>query len=115
MFRTVPLSIIRCFSLYTQQWYISYRFADSKSVNIAVCTVKTTDDGQRNCPKHVEFYSKNKFDKLVHLVGFIIRTLLCYCLWSLQYHFIFLICKVFQYLFFWSFIVILISFLLDSS
>ena len=29
MFRTVPLSIIRSFSLYTQQWYISYRFADS--------------------------------------------------------------------------------------
>ena len=26
-----------------------------------------------NCPKHVEFYSKNKFEKLVHLVGFIIR------------------------------------------
>jgi len=25
------------------------------------------------CPKHVEFYSKNKFEKLVHLVGFIIR------------------------------------------
>ena len=38
-----------------------------------MCTVKTPDDGQRNCPKHVEFYSKNKFDKLVHLVGFIIR------------------------------------------
>jgi len=33
----------------------------------------TADDGQRNCPKHVEFYSKNKFEKLVHLVGFIIR------------------------------------------
>src|SRR5215475_12276995 len=29
MFRTVPLSIIRSFSLYTQQWYMSYRFADS--------------------------------------------------------------------------------------
>jgi len=29
MFRTVPLSIIRSFSLYTQQWYKSYRFADS--------------------------------------------------------------------------------------
>jgi len=28
MFRTVPLSIIRSFSLYTQQWYVSYRFAD---------------------------------------------------------------------------------------
>jgi len=34
---------------------------------------KTPDDGQRNCPKHVEFYSKTKFEKLVHLVGFIIR------------------------------------------
>jgi len=34
---------------------------------------KTPDDGQRNCPKHVEFYSKNKFEKLVHLAGFIIR------------------------------------------
>ena len=29
MFRTVPLSVIRNFSLYTQQWYMSYRFADS--------------------------------------------------------------------------------------
>ena len=29
MFRTVPLSIIRSFSLYTQQRYMSYRFADS--------------------------------------------------------------------------------------
>ena len=30
------------------------------------------DDGQKTCLKHVEFYSKNKFEKLVHLVGFII-------------------------------------------
>jgi len=29
---------------------------------IAVCTVKTPDDGQRNSPKHVEFYSNNKFE-----------------------------------------------------
>jgi len=29
MFRTVPLSISRSFSLYTQQWYMSYRSADS--------------------------------------------------------------------------------------
>ena len=29
--------------------------------------------GQRNCPKHVEFYFKNKFGKLMELVGFIIR------------------------------------------
>jgi len=34
---------------------------------------KTADYGQRNCPKHVDFYSKNKFEKLVHLFGFIIR------------------------------------------
>ena len=33
----------------------------------------TPDDGQRNCPKHVEFYSKNKFEELVHIAGFIIR------------------------------------------
>ena len=34
---------------------------------------KTPNDGQRNCPKHVEFYSKNQFEKLVYLVGFVIR------------------------------------------
>jgi len=41
---------------------------------IPVCTVKTLDDGQRNCSKHVEFCSKNKFEKLMHLVDFIIRN-----------------------------------------
>jgi len=46
MFRAVHLSVIRSFSLYTQQWYMSHQ---------------------------QEFYSKNKFEKLVHLVGFIIR------------------------------------------
>ena len=59
MFRTVPLSIIMSFSLYTQQWYVSYRFIDSlragpgrncssvlvllascMTYTIAVCTVK---------------------------------------------------------------------------
>jgi hypothetical protein len=34
---------------------------------------KAPDDGLRNCPKHAEFYFKNKFEKLVHLVGFIVR------------------------------------------
>jgi len=28
MFWTVPLSIIKIFSLYTQQWHLSYRIAD---------------------------------------------------------------------------------------
>ena len=41
---------------------------------IAVCTVKNPDDGQRNCPKHLEFHYKNKFEKLLYLVGFIIRN-----------------------------------------
>jgi len=110
MFRTVPVSIIRSFSLYTQQWYMSYRFAVSlragsgrnwfgstaagvqqqnqtssvliklascqqtcMTYTIALFIVKTPDDGHRNCPKRVEFYSKNKFENLVHLVGFIVR------------------------------------------
>jgi len=37
-----------------------------------VYSEKTPDDGQRNSLKHVEFYFKNKFEELVHLVGFII-------------------------------------------
>ena len=80
------LSIIRSFSLYTQQWYMSYRFSDSLRVGSCSQAVskpvwhipllcvqwKTPDDGERNCPKHVEFYSKNKFEELVHIVGFLI-------------------------------------------
>jgi len=61
MFRRVPL-ILLASCLQTCMTYA-----------IAVCTVKTPDDGQRNCPKHLEFYSKNKFEILEHLVGFIIR------------------------------------------
>ena len=144
MFRRVLLSIIRSFSVYTQQWYViqvcwNLHFSQSSSVHhqefftthtamvyfIKVCwnlhvsdsssvhhqaifTVhtamvyviqfcwqlasrsicscsqavskpvwhipllcvqwKTPDGGQMNCPKHVEFHSKNKFEKLVHLV-----------------------------------------------
>jgi len=43
----------------------------------SLCVQWKTHDGQRNCPKHVEFYSKNKFKKLVHLVGFIIGMICC--------------------------------------
>jgi len=28
-------------------------------------------------PKYLQFYSKNKFEKLVHLVGFVIRMFDC--------------------------------------
>ena len=53
---------------------------------------KTPDDGQRNFSKHVEFHSKNKFEKLVHLVGFIIRNLTrCMVTWTpnTEYNFCF--------------------------
>jgi hypothetical protein len=32
---------------------------------------RTPDDGQRNCPKHVEFLVKNNFGKISASVGFI--------------------------------------------
>ena len=59
MFRTVPLSITRSFSLYTQKWYMSVLILLAScqktcmTYTIAVCTVKTPDDGRRNFPKHV--------------------------------------------------------------
>jgi len=61
---------------------------------IAVCTVKkkTPVEEQKNCPKYVKFYSKNKFEKLVHLVGFIIRPFsslnspICYLILGCQMH-----------------------------
>jgi len=89
MFWAVPMSIIRSFPLYIQQWYISYRlltackrvqdgtsWSCSQAVSKLVWHIpllyvqwKTPDDGHRNCPKHVEFQSKINFEKLVHLVG----------------------------------------------
>jgi len=71
--------------------YLSYRFGDSllagsaRNVLILLASCQhnlyvllcvqcwTPDDGQRDCLKHVEFHSKNKFLKLVHLIGFVIR------------------------------------------
>ena len=51
---------------------MSYRFAD-----VYHCCMysekKTPDDGQRNFSKQVEFYSKNKFEKLVLLGDCIMR------------------------------------------
>ena len=89
MFRTVPLSIMRSFSLYIQQCPTGLLTAYEQDrdgsivILLAICQQtcmtllcvqwKTPDNGQRNCPKHVEFYSKNKFEELVQLVGFIIR------------------------------------------
>ena len=77
VFRTVPMSIVRCFSLYKQQRYMSYMFAASKLYDIYHCCVygeKLLMMDRGTVRKNVQFYSKNKFEKLVHLVGFIIRV-----------------------------------------
>jgi hypothetical protein len=43
-------------------------------ISVAVCTVLNSDEERKDRPKHVECYSKiNKFEKLVHLVGFTIE------------------------------------------
>ena len=58
MFRTGFLSIIRSLVQY--------------DIHLLLCIqYQTPDDGQKSCLKHVEFYSKNIFVKLVHLVGFV--------------------------------------------
>ena len=76
-----------------ENWYMSCRFDDSfqarpgwsclKAVikpawHIPVLKVqwKTPDDGQRNCPKHVEFLDKNKFGKLMRLLV-LLKTNIC--------------------------------------
>ena len=76
MFRTVSLSIIRSLAPYTQQHIQVMLTACIESsqhylydIYLLLCVrCKTPDDGQRYCPKHVEFYSKNKIEKFVHLV-----------------------------------------------
>jgi len=86
MFRTVPLSIIRSFSLYTQQWCCHAGWLTAceqehlllfaschqtcMTYTIAVCTVKNswwwTEELSET--SRVSFQNKN-FEKLVHLVG----------------------------------------------
>ena len=69
MFRTVPLFIIRSFYHCTHSNVIRTEFRPDPARKLSAdlydiyrCCVyseKAPDDGQRNCPKHVEFYSKN--------------------------------------------------------
>ena len=77
MFRTVPPSIIRSFLLYIQQWYMSdvrpdaARKLSANLYDIYHCCVYTEKllmmDGELSETCRV------LFQKLVHLVGFIIR------------------------------------------
>ena len=66
MFRTVLPSVIRNTRLLaSRQQYLFDKFL---LLYVQSCT---SDDGRKDRPKHVESYSKvNKFDTLVHLVGF---------------------------------------------
>ena len=88
MFRTVPLSIIRSFSLYTQQWYMSYSFADSwragsgfhldparKLYDIYHYCVYSEKllMMDRGTVRNMWSFIQNKFENLVHLFRFIIR------------------------------------------
>ena len=115
-FRTVPLSNHQeFFPVHTAMVYVIQVFwklvrrskcscsqAVSKPVwHIPLLCVqwKTPDDGQRNCPKRVEFHSKNKFEKLVHLVGFIIRIFF-YTLVFLSFYNVFFLSLFFLFLFY---------------
>ena len=97
MFRASSVPIIRSYLLYTQQlvrfrqvmWPLPSRVrlkqfqpdsARKRSHNLhetyqLPCVQQITpDDGQRRCPKHVEFYDKINFGYLMRLVGCFIRS-----------------------------------------
>ena len=98
MFRTVSPSIIRSPRMYIQLqvyviqvcWLLASA-ASKQSTNLYDIYLKlyvhswTPDDGRRDCPKHVEWYSVNS-KKIVHLVGFTIEISLLEsrCKYNLQ-------------------------------
>ena len=88
MFRRVPLSIIRSFSLYTQQWYMSYSLRAGSGRNCssvlillascqqicmtytsALCTVKNSWWWTEELSETCSFIPDVNFEKLVHLIG----------------------------------------------
>jgi len=71
-FWTVFASIIRSSRLYVQQYLFD-------KCLLPYVQSQTPDDGQKDHPKHVECHSEiNKFDTLVHLVGFTIGLPSCF-------------------------------------
>ena len=98
MFRTVPLSIIRSFStvhtamVYVIQvcWQLVSRIRTElilhascqktcMTYTIAVCTMKNSWWWTEELSETCRVYSKNKFEKSVHLVGFITRIFWTLC------------------------------------
>jgi len=93
MFRAIPLSIIRSFhcthsngichtglpttckqdqdGTRVPSWSCSQTvYKPVWHIPLLCVQRKTPDGGQRNCPKHVEFHSENKFEKSMHLVRY---------------------------------------------
>ena len=73
LFRRETLHVSDSFSVHHQEFFHCSHSNDICHTCLLCIQWKTPDGGQKNCPKYVEFYSKNKFEKLVHLVGFVIR------------------------------------------
>ena len=70
MFRTVPLSIIRSFLLYTQQWYVSYRFTDicqlfEKIVHLAYSIIRIYHDARS--PERQDLFSSHTINQQMHI------------------------------------------------
>ena len=113
MFPTVSLSIIRSFPLYTQQWCMSYRSADSlragsgcncKSIlillvscqqncmtyTIAVCTVENSWRWTEKLSKTCRVSFQNKSEKLVHIVLLLKKFITMHGHMNLKFHILFL-------------------------
>jgi len=74
-FFTLHAAVCICHTAYADSLLASCQqnLYDIRSIPLLCVQRKNPDDGQRNCPKYVDFYFQNKFEKLVYLVGFIIR------------------------------------------
>ena len=77
MFRTVPLSIIKCFALYTPAMLyvrqVCWQLWAGSGCNWFHPTVKNSWWWTEELSETCRVLCQNKFEKLVHLVGFIIR------------------------------------------
>ena len=75
MFRASSVLIIRSYLLYTRQLVRCMRVMWPLPSRVRL-ECEFQPDGQRSCPKHVEFYDKINFGYLMHLVGCFIPSLL---------------------------------------
>ena len=73
MFRTVPLSIIRSFSLYTQQWYMSYRLQLQLASRIKTAALILLANCQQNL--YDVYHCCVYFEKLLMMDRGIVRNM----------------------------------------